>query len=374
MNPTNIYSPNWNSDIGQSNSVNEDQKEIRLKNWITFSDPIALGSQINGLNKVLSLNAQAMPSENGPITAIITTNATQGQPGVMLAIGSLAIQSIYLGAVQITGVDGDSTLSLSNNVMGTNRPLLGQFGTSRFRSISVTPMSTVYWWSDVVNDLIRYTNAGLEKIGNTYSFGNAIRQSLFRNPSIITAYDQVTDEVLVIGGKQSAFVFSERFKTFQGNRDLMDLGLGTPERMISLSTKSFAFLLGEVWVSEINSTKNFVFGSIKAPSVTVVTNENPTTIKQWNQIKVFGPRPSSTTLHSGAGEGFYRSTDIPSARYIQRKGEYDAAIRRDTNAGTNGVTGKIMESRILYSTFVFDGSSFDKLNFIEIKSNSSIVQ
>jgi hypothetical protein len=374
MNPTNIYSPNWNSDIGQSNAVNEDQKEIRLKNWITFSDPIALGSQINGLNKFLSLNAQAMPSENGPITGIVTTNATQGQPGVMLAIGSLGIQSIYLGAVQITGVDGDSTLSLSNNVMGTNRPLLGQFGTSRFRSISTTPMSTIYWWSDVVNDVIRYTNAGLEKIGNTYSFGNAIRQSLFQNPSIITAYDQVTDEVLVLGRKESSFVFSERFKTFQGNRDLMDLNTVTPERMISLSTKSFAFLRGEVWVSEINSAKNFVFGSIKAPSVTIVTNENPTTIKQWNSVKIFGPRPSTTSLHSGAGEGFFRSTDIPSARYIQRKGEYDAAIRRDTNAATNGITGKIMESRILYSTFVFDGSTFDKLNFIEIKSNSSIVQ
>jgi hypothetical protein len=179
---------------------------------------------------------------------------------------------------------------------------------------------------------------------------------------------------LVLGRKESSFVFSERFKTFQGNRDLMDLNTVTPERMISLSTKSFAFLRGEVWVSEINSAKNFVFGSIKAPSVTIVTNENPTTIKQWNSVKIFGPRPSTTSLHSGAGEGFFRSTDIPSARYIQRKGEYDAAIRRDTNAATNGITGKIMESRILYSTFVFDGSTFDKLNFIEIKSNSSIVQ
>jgi len=36
--------------------------------------------------------------------------------------------------------------------------------------------------------------------------------------------------------------------------------------------------------------------------------------------------------------------------------------------------GKLMESRILYSIFAFDPQKFTKLNFIEVKNNSAIVQ
>jgi hypothetical protein len=36
--------------------------------------------------------------------------------------------------------------------------------------------------------------------------------------------------------------------------------------------------------------------------------------------------------------------------------------------------GKLMESRILYSNFAFTAEGFEKINFIEIRSNVSIVQ
>jgi len=88
MNIRNIYSQEWISDIGQLNIVNEDQKEVRIKNGICFSNTLIAGTQINGLSKFDPLDVRQAPLENGPITGLITTNATQREPGVMLAIGA----------------------------------------------------------------------------------------------------------------------------------------------------------------------------------------------------------------------------------------------------------------------------------------------
>jgi hypothetical protein len=60
--------------------------------------------------------------------------------------------------------------------------------------------------------------------------------------------------------------------------------------------------------------------------------------------------------------------------YILRKGDWEAAIRRADNSSGGVLSGKLMESRILYSIFAFDPTTFTKLNFVDIKSNASIVQ
>jgi hypothetical protein len=50
------------------------------------------------------------------------------------------------------------------------------------------------------------------------------------------------------------------------------------------------------------------------------------------------------------------------------------AIRRAENTEGGLLAGKLMESRIIYSKFAFSAAAFQKLNFIEVKSNVSIVQ
>jgi hypothetical protein len=351
--------------------VNEDQKQTIAYNNIIPSGQIILGSQINGLNKMNSIDAQSMPAENGPITATVITNTAQNQPGVMLAIGSLAIQSVYLNAIQQTASDGTSTISLSKNILGTNRPLSGQFGTKRLRSITVTPESVIYWWSEVVNDFIRYTNAGMERLGKTYMFGNYLRNNYANNTSVFTMYDQVTDEALLIPFGKTAVAFNEKYKSFQGEREYSDQSGKTAELGASLALKHYMFLDGEVWVTKIGNPDNNFFGVDKTPELTIITNESPAIVKNWNTIKVFGPVPAATECKTETTVN--RQTTIPRDWYVQRKNDYEAAIRRDLNSG-GILSGKAMESRILYSTFVFSITGFDKLNFIEVKSNKSVVQ
>jgi hypothetical protein len=374
MNLTNISSEDWQRGLGLLNIARTNNDvTANLSTSILFSNQYVRGTVVNGLNKFNPLNIRQAPAENGPITSLVVTNATQQEPGVMLSVGSLGISSFYYGAIQLTNVDGSSNLATTDQHLASQRPLLGQFGTSNPASITKTPLSTVYWWSDVVNDFIRYTNAGLERLGLTYSFNNKLRQDA-TGKFVVTAYDQVSDEAILIPKNTRSFIFSERYKSFQGYRELYDTTGQTPERVLGMSIKTYFFLNGFVYVSKIDSEKNKFFDVTAAPQLTLVTNEFPSAVKQWNSIRVFGPKPTTTNLEVGEAEGYFLKTEIQPSWWIQRKGEFNASVRRSTVNGGDGTSGKVMESRILYSTFVFDVAAFEKLNFIEVKSNTAIVQ
>lgn len=383
MNPIDIWKEEWNQDIGQINTTNyKDSQNRRLASNICFSGNLVQGTQVNGLNKFNSLDFRQAPAENGPITSLVTTNATQREPGVLLAIGTFGVSSFYYDAIQLTNVDGTNNVTTTDAYLASQRPLLGQYGTARPMSVTKTPLGTVYWWSDVVNDLIRYTNAGLERLGNTFSFANFLRRTYNDNPLLITWYDQVTDEINLLGKFQSTSVFSERYKTFQGVRSYWAIGSTGPiwpERAIGLPTKQYWFVNGRVFMADVEASKvdvpdNYLFGSFRNPQVSLVTNESPAAVKRWNQVKVFGSKPTEVSLLAPIDDGGELRSSISPNYFISRKGDWEAAIRRASNTTGGLLAGKLMESRIIYSNFAFSAETFDKLNFIEVKSNVSIVQ
>jgi len=382
MNPVTANSAMWTWEKGQPGVVNDNQRRTRIDNGIIFSSPIIQQTQINGLNQFNSLDSRLAPIENGPITSLVTTNATQREPGVLLSIGSFGVSSFYYDAIQLSNVDGTSNVATTNSYLASQRPLLGQYGTSRPMSVTKTPLGTVYWWSDVVNDLIRYTNAGLERLGMTFSFANYLRRNYNNNPLLITWYDQVTDEVSLLGRGKNTAVFSERYKTFQGEREYY-LNNFYPERGAGLPTKQFLFVNGKIWMTDVELNglnapdDNFIFGSYKNPSLDVVTNESPAVVKRWNQIKVFGSRPQIVQLEAPnetEGASGVLESYVEPGWWIKRKGDWEAAIRRASNSQGGVLEGKLMESRIIYSKFAFSAQGFQKLNFVEVKSNVSIVQ
>jgi hypothetical protein len=374
MNPTNIYDQNWNPQKGQENIVNEGQRQTRLLQGIAFSSSLIQGTQINGLSKFNSVDNRQAPLENGPITALVRTNATQREPGVLLAIGKNGVSSFYYDGIQLTNIDGTANVSTSDKYLASQRPLVGNYGAEKLRNICATPLGTVYYWSEGIKDWIRYTNAGLEQLGETYQFMNLLRNELDDSTSVFVTYDQVTDEAILVGNSSNAYVFSERYKTFQGGRQYRSASNVRPERGATLSTRTFFFLEGHVWQMTTNGTPNSFFGTVRKPSLTVVTNESPTVMKRWNSIRVYGPRPQLTILNTDGTEAPAQSSYIDEGWWVNRKGDWDAAIRRDANSTGGVMGGKVMESRILIFTFVWETNNFDKLNYLEVVSNKSLVQ
>ena len=378
MNPTNIYAQNWDSDIGQANVVNENQRQSRILQGIVFSNPLVQGTQINGLSKFNSVDNRQAPLENGPITALIRTSATQREPGVLLAIGTNGVSSFYYDGIQLTNVDGTSNVSTSDKYLASQRPLVGNYGAQRISDIYATPLGTVYYWSSGIQDWIRYSNAGLDQLGEIYGFMNFVRNGLASSAKVMMTYDQTTDEAILIGNNSVAYVFSERYKTFQPVRDYQQ-GVDniSPEYGASIANRTFFFIQGQVWEMGpgVTADNNSFFGEVKNPQLSVVTNEGPAIVKQWNSIKVLGPRPLTCQVNNGGGETPVIQSYIDEGWWIQRKaGEWSAAIRKDENSVGGVLNGNPMESRILISSFAWDANNFDKLNYIEVKSNISPVQ
>jgi hypothetical protein len=378
MNLTNIYSEDWNTDYGLQNIANTNSQPKSVFPYsIVFSDQYIYGTQVNGINKFNPLNIRQSPVESGEITRLLVTQAQQNEPGVMLCISKLGVTSFYYNAIMISNIDGSNNLGTTDEFLASQRPLIGQFGTSQPASISKTTFGNVYWWSDVVNDYIRYSRAGLERLGLTYMFSNDIRNQVI-GKQCISGYDAINDEAILSPEEGFSYIFSERFKTFQGTREYIKAG-DIPTAIIGMPSKTYYFLNGLYKSTTDSQSKNKFFDNYVNPRVILVTNEYPTIIKQWNSVKIYGPKPIISKFQTGDAEGFFLETEIKPYWYIQRKGEYDAAIRRalkkDNSPGT-----RVMESRILYSTFVFnitnsqEASDFGKINFIEIKSNIAVTQ
>jgi hypothetical protein len=290
----------------------------------------------------------------------------------MLAIGKVGVSSFYIGATQLTNVDGSSNVASTTDYAVSQNPLLGLYGAGKLRNICKTPLGTLYWWSEIVNDWIRYSQAGLDRLGQNNSFGNDLRISLAGNQSIFTTYDQVTDEAILVGRNTEAFVFSESFKTLQPKREYSTAEGGTPERGLSLSQKTIFFQNGQIWVMGpgVNVPDNSFFGQLRAGVLKLITNVEPTVLKRWNSYNIFGPVPGVTTITTENG----LESSIEAGWWIERKDNYQAAIKCASNSTGGLLNGKIMESRILISTFAFDPTNFDKINYIEVKATRSPTQ
>jgi len=378
-NPVNLFSQSWNKTIGQPNVVNPLQRQKRILQGILFSNPLIQGTQINGLSKFNSVDNRQAPLENGPITALVRTSATQREPGVLLAIGKNGVQSFYYDGVQLTNVDGTANVSTTTQYLASQRPLVGNFGADRLRDICVTPLGTVYYWSEGIQDLIRYTNAGLQQLGETYEFMNYLRNQLEPSDRFMITYDQVTDEVILVGNESNSYIFSERYKTFQGDREYFDADNVRPERGANLSNRTYFFLKGRVWQMgpQLSVNNNSFFGVTRDPELMIITNVEPETVKRWNSIKIMGPKPLTTALSSEAPETAdddVLSSYIEPGWWIQRKWDFEASIKTSIDDDGQVMNGRIMESRLLISTFAWDANDFVKLNYIDVKATRSPVQ
>jgi len=367
MNPTNIYSQDWDSDIGQNNIVIEDQRQTTLQDAIIGTDPIILGSQTNGLSKLDPAINERMPAENGPIKALVATGATQKEPGVMLAWGTVACESIYLNATQITNADAtisvNPNLNESTRILASHRPLLGQYGIQRLRNVCETPLGTVYGWSHIANDVVRYAQNGFTALGKTYGIYNELR-ALAGNPAVIINFSQRLEEVIVIGRGVNAYIFSERSQLWQGRRNYKD-GSDTPEMASSLSLREYYVLLGTAYQTDPNSLANNFFGTVRNPGLSLISNVEVMKIKRPCKVVVIGSKPLILGVTTDSGQ----SINIADTKFQSgsKSTDWFYTVQSANGPGAD-MDGLPMEGRINTFVFEWDAATFARLHQVGIVS------
>ena len=163
MSPNDKFYLNWYTDSGRANFVSP-IGQTEEPNTVAFSNTYIIGSRLNGLSSFDPLSEKEIPLECGEIQKLQLTSKVQNEQGVvMLAICQRETASLYLGEVQQYGSNQQTTLTVSEQVIGTINVLKGSRGTSNPET--VIAYKGMVDFLDVINGKwVQYSNNGLEDV------------------------------------------------------------------------------------------------------------------------------------------------------------------------------------------------------------------
>lgn len=360
------FNTNWDSDFGQPNFKNVNQKQMERRGSLQWSDQYLPGTQINGLSSANPLNRKDMPLGQGPINCLRTAISEQSASSVLLAYCYNGVQSNYLGVAQTLDVSGTVVWSATTQVIGQSQPLKGSWGSNRAKQVVSTQNSEVYHYCPAYKDMIQYALDGLNRLGQQNLFLNALK--LINNPGrICVGFDPSIQEVVFSGVTGDGLAYNPLYKSFQGYRSYQD-----NDRFCFVQNTMFSWKDGKLYIHRpTNSDRAFIYGERFDSQFIVVTNPRPAEIKQWESISINGDLFDTIEVINMEGQ-----STIPNDSFIQRKYRiWKAAIMRNENSDGGTTDGEYMESDYLEVRVAETlGVDVKRINFVEVEGTISIAQ
>jgi hypothetical protein len=346
----NPYSDFWDWNKGSPNIVNPLDGRKEYPNMIRPTGKVFLGTQTNFINQSLVADQVFMPTELGAINCLAVGYNGQISNSVLLAWCINGVASNYIGQAQFAD-SATNTLELqTTRIIGTTRVLQGSYGTERIKHVVSAKNGKVYALSPKWQDVIRYANDGLTRLGEVHNFYTVVRQIGDYN-KVCIGYDPFYEEVILSGSGTNGLAHNDRYDLYQGRITMVDV-----ERMWTLDQLNLiSFQNGSLFIHSYENTGNLWFLDPQDSGLTLISNPEVNRIKRWNSVCVDGPLPESTTTTTDTG-----TIAIPS--YIDRKGIYKAAIPG------------FSQGKILTTVFVIDASSKKTYNFVEILGTLATIQ
>jgi len=277
MNPINFNK--WFHGIGRVNTI-EPELQVKQKNIseIAFTNPYIQGTKLNGLNTVpLTDSSFVYGMEFGEITKLTLARAFQQNGSVLLVTTKYNNYSVYLGKVQYTSTDGNTTLGISNQLLGNANLLAGGWGSIHPESVYVYN-THVYGWDGLKGVRWRYAQDGITPISteygaHAYSFGKS-KQS---NPNIdpesqvmVAAHDPYFDESLQLFGDNTdmgseVFAFNEDKNGFSMFYDM------NPDWMCNINGMTVFWKNGVLYLGRAGSDYNTLLDKHVISSASLVS-------------------------------------------------------------------------------------------------------
>lgn len=310
-----LYNRNYevnNSDIGRSNVVIDDERQIEEHGAVRFGNQFIQDSDINGLSSFDSADKDTLTNDYGNLNKLIVASNNQSEGNVLLAVFKNAIASIYIGDALIRDAAGTELLSGTTNVIGGWRILRGEWGTSHPSSV-VQEDSAVYGF-DVSKGIVwRYAQDGLTAISEykrKYYFFNKSRELLSSDISIVIGcYDRFHDEYVLTfktDDSEETVAFSETILNMRGNPWTTYYSY-IPEWMEKVNTRFVTFKDGSLWLHDSNSIYNNFYDAQYNSQITGICNLDPSkqkillnvtteSVDKWIAIQITTPEGQETNL------------------------------------------------------------------------------
>lgn len=164
MSPSLVNPGKWLQFYGESNFQLQ-LGQVDKKDFFSWSNPIILGTQVNGLSSFEPLNEKQLPSPSGELTQLMLANKVtdMGQGNIMLAICENETISLYLGESQLMAAAKQGDVATISDVVGSMNVLVGSRGTTLQETV-INIYGLVFFY-DILNGVfVQYSVNGLEDV------------------------------------------------------------------------------------------------------------------------------------------------------------------------------------------------------------------
>ncbi len=276
----NVYSP----DIGQA----------KRGHTVRFSNKRFAGTNVNGYSSYDAIDARDFQKNYGDIQKLFRVD------NVLLSLHTREAVSLYINEKVYRDASGQTTVAISDQVIGYDNELDGQFGTENPESVLVH-QSLAFWFCTNKGVFVQYSKSGLDPVSKyfmkTYFHrkGEGIKQY---GGNVLTTFDEFHRKVLVAfskiaylddSGPEPEEVILNEAETLAYDIDLnswTSFFSFHPEDMQKLNTRFVTFLQGQLYVHPINPAHNNFYGQQYTSQVKLVFNPHPSLVKVYKAISI----------------------------------------------------------------------------------------
>ena len=321
------------------------QKELRRGSQVRWSRTFVQDSLINGLSNFPEENKHAISFDRGSITKLLASNER-----VMVAIHTRSITSLYINQRFINSGEGDAFLAQTDRVVGDDRKLLLNYGSTHPESI-VLHDSRIYGFDSIMSEPWRRSQDGITPLALTYGMktyfelkGEEIRRVQTLDPTavvtVLGGYDQWLDMYVLTFSKieyidngepitipAETLGFSERVKRWVSFYTFF------PEYYSSIMNNLVSSRDQSLWRHMDTADKNLFYGTFFNSSITIIARESNDQPKVYQNLGISTTEKWSLTCKTPEGKESFLTID----NFIVRDTIFYAEFLRDKNTPVNNL-------------------------------------
>jgi len=348
-------------------------QQLQKESQVRFGGKYLQDSLFIAINTFLDSNQFVYPAEYGQIMSMVNTSNAQVESvgNIMLIIGKHEAWSVYVNRTTFEDLSGRTTVSLSDQVLGSYNTLLGSHGTLNPESVSKNN-GRVLWWDAVKGSWIRYSRDGLTEVSdikmknwfkdismliiNEYSSGT--------RPKVQSVFDDYHNEWITRINHSSlpstfrgyASYKCSSFAERTGDKRWKSIYDYAPDLFAGMDNDVYSIIGLKVHIHEEGVDFGKIYGSSVPSQIEFAATDESRKVKIWNSVaeestdkwsfeKIMGDwKSNSATI---------QETRIPLTTLEAFESTYWATIQRDKNtpnavSEASGVaTGNPMRSKSL---------------------------
>ena len=292
------------------------EQETR-KSGLIYSGLYNSTSGVNNLNQFIA--AEKITKDLNPTYGSI--QKLYSRDSDLLAFCEDKVIRIYANKDALYNADGNINLVSTNRVLGQSDPFSGEYGISQNPESFAVENYRVYFTDKQRGAVLRLSMDGLTPISKN-GMADYFSDNLKLNTKIIGSYDGKKNEYNVtLTSTQATISFDEKVKGWVSHKSFI------PEIGMSMANDYYTFKNGNLYLHHVeNIPRNTFYQQFIPSSMTVLLNDEPSTIKNYKTLGYEGTQSRVKQETTDVRTGYYNLT--------AKKGWYSSYIKTDKQQGT----------------------------------------